>query len=231
MKIFKRWYPSALPERADWHERFAGQAAEDGETHGLTAAEVAQIAVDAKVVRTFNTASGYLEAQMEVWRDSRDAYLDGEVGAAAPEWALFKIDALPSGAMVAIAERTELYAKRIEGSANYSESVGTAYGIVPQSVARTPDDEAKPSGKIAAIAEFKVSIKIPMKGFDGIQAQMQRDGDQQTHKTNYTNGDIIDETPPLVAGKSETRQYRFYYLRKNKIVGQSSELYEVTVHA
>jgi hypothetical protein len=231
MKIYKRWYPKGLPERADWHENFAACAAESGLEHGLTAAEIAQTDVDAKVVRAYNTADVYLEAQMETWRDSRDAFLDGDIGSSKPELALFNLAALPAAAMVAIAERTELYVKRIGGSAGFSESVGSAYGIVPAPVNQISDEAAKPSGKISAIAEFKVAIKIPIKGFDGIQSQMERDGDPQTHKINYTNGDITDETPTLAAGKSETRKYRFYYLRKNKIVGQSSEIYEVTVHA
>jgi hypothetical protein len=231
MKLFNRWYPRTLSERADWHENFAGEAAESGKEHGLTDAEVAQAAIDAQVVRAFNAAGVYLEAQMEKWRDARDAYLDGDTGDAAPEEAEFNVAALPAGALAAIAERTELYVKRIEGSATYSESVGSAYGIIPAAVGQISDDEAKPVGKVSAIAEFKVAVKIPLKGFDGIQAQMERDGDSQTHKTNYPNGDITDETPPLVAGKGESRRYRFYYLRKNKIVGESSELYEVTTHA
>lgn len=231
MKIYARWYPKTLAERAVWHFNFARQAAETGANYNLSAADIRQIAADAATVQYFNDTEAYLEAEMSNWRAARDAYLDGERGGAAPAMPEFAAAALPADALVAIAERTGRYAAKIEGADDYTESVGAAFGIVASAAQRSPDETAKPSAKITAVAEFKVSIKIPLKGMDGIQMQMERDGDPQRHKMNYPSGSIIDDTPPLAAGQSETRRYRFYYLRKNQIVGESSELYEVTVHA
>jgi hypothetical protein len=231
MKIFARWYPSALSERADWHENFAARVEESGKEHGLTDAEVDQIGVDALVVRAYNTADVYLKAQRKTWSDSRDEYLDGNTGIPAPELALFNVAALPAAAKTAIAERTERYAKRIEASDTFSESVASAFGIAASAVSSLADEDAKPVAKVSATAQFKVAIRIPLKGMGGIQSEMERDGDSQTHKNIYTSGDITDETPLLVAGQPETRRYRFYYLRKNKVVGESSEIYEVTLHA
>lgn len=128
--------------------------------------------------------------------------------------------------------RNEKYADKIKASDDYSPSVGGAYGIVSNKPEPPPVGELKPVARsFGAIAEFKAAFKIALQGMSGVQMQMERDGDPVTHKTNFPSGDIVDETPPLTVGKAETRRYRFYFLQKNKVVGESSELYEVTVHA
>jgi hypothetical protein len=231
MKIYKRWYPKALSERADWHENFAAHAAESGKDHGLSDAEVSQTEIDAQVVRAFQNQDVYIDAETDRWRKARDGYLDGNRGSAEPDMAEFNLDALPAGAMVAIAERTERYALKIEASDTFSDSVAAAFGILAPAESSLADEDAKPVAKVSATAQFKVAIRIPLKGMGGIQSEMERDGDPQTHKTIYTSGDITDETPLLVAGQPETRRYRFYYLRKNKVVGESSVITEVTLHA
>ena len=232
MKLSARWYPQGLAARAAWHFNFSTQAAASGTSYGLTAAQVAQIAADAAVVEYFNEYDEYLKSQMETWREMRDAYLDGDLGDVAPRPPEFDVPALPADALVAIAERTEKYADKIKASDDYSPSVGDAYGIVSAAPEPPPVGEMKPVAKsYGAIAEFKASFKIALKGMSGVQMQMERDGDPVTHKINFPSGDIIDDTPLLVPAKAETRRYRFYFLQKNTIVGESSELYEVTVHA
>ncbi len=229
-KLFARWYPQGLPDRAAWHFNFSAQAIATGSDHELTPAQKTQIEADATTVEYFNEYDQYLENEMKNWRVGRDAYLDGDVGATQPQMPKFIVPDLPSDALVAIAERTEQYANKIKASDNYSPSVGAAYGIVAPPAPNVPVTDKKPAAKASTGAEFKAIFKIPLQGMSGIQMQMTRDGDAQTHKTNFPSGDIVDETPPMQTGKPETRQYRFYFLQKNQVVGESSDIYEITVH-
>jgi hypothetical protein len=229
-KVTTRWYPRTLAERAAWHFNFTMQAQETGASDGLTVGQVTQIAGDAAAVAYFNDFDQYLEQEKKNWRAARDAFLDGDQGAAEPPMPTFNVPALPADAVIAIAERTERYADKIKAADNYSPAVGAAYGIVSPPAPDVPVADKKPAAKVSTGGEFKATFKIPLQGMSGVQMQMTRDGDAVTHKTNFPSGDITDETAPLVAGKPETRQYRFYFLQKNQIVGESSDIYEVTVH-
>lgn len=229
-KLNARWYPRTIPERNVWHFNFKTQAEESGADHGLTPEQIAQIVLDWVVVKYFNDYELHLEKEMENWRKGRDAYLDGDLGVAKPEMPTFTIPVIDKDAMTAIAERTERYAEKIKASDDYTESVGAAYGIVSKPSPDKPVDEKKPAAKVSTGGQFKAIFKLSMQGMKAIQMQMTRDGDPVTHKTTHTEGDIVDETVPLVEGKPETREYRFYFLEKGKIVGESSDIYEVTVH-
>lgn len=231
MKIFAKWYPKSLPDRAQWHKNFALQATQDGADYGLPAAEQTQIQADMLTVNYFNDQTTFLDAELEAFRAARAAYLDGERGAPAPDMPSINLPALPPNALVAIAERTERYAGKIKASDNYSPSVGEAYGIVSAPATTRPTDTLKPTAKATALAEFKVAFRVSMQKMRAVQMQMERDGDPVTHKSTWTDGDIVDDTPPLVPAKPETRRYRFYFTEKNQIVGESSDIYEITVHA
>lgn len=231
MKLRATWYPRTLAERAAWHFNFSTHAAESGVADGLIAAIVAQIAADAEVVGYFNDYDEYLENEMKKWRAARDAYLDGDEGAVAPKMPTFTVPALPASALTAIAERTEKYADKLRAADDYSPSIGEAYGIVSVKPEPPPVTTKKPAAKVSTGGDFKAMFKISLQGMSGVQMQMTRDGDPVTHKTNFPSGDITDETAPLMPGKAETRQYKFYFLQKNETVGEVSNIYEVTVHA
>jgi hypothetical protein len=233
-KIMTRpgWYPRALAERAAWHSNFAKQAGEQGAAVGLNVEDIADIELDSSVVQYLNTTNEYLEAEMKSWRDARDAFFEQETVAPAPAIPAFNITVPPVGAIAAIIVRTVKFADKIELSDNYSEAVGKAFGIVATKPEPPPIDNVKPTLKAAAKGDWKVALRVSLKGFDGVKLEMRRDGDTAwTSLGMYPSGEIIDDTATFAPDKPETRSYRAVFVKKNTPVGEYSDTVEVTVHA
>ena len=231
MKFRPKWYPIPSPERAEWHDNQVAQLNETGADYDFLPADIAKATLDRDIVRYFAEKQAYFEAEMAEFRAARDEYLDGNIGSVDPKMPTFDVGTFPAGALVGVSARVEKFSKKLVGANNYTESAGAAYRIVGSTPAPQPDGDKKPEAKsVKTLPNFGVSFKIAMQKAGGIQSEMTRDGDTETHKRFYTDGDIVDDTPPLNAGKAETRNYRFYFIEKNHIIGQSSDIYEVTVH-
>jgi hypothetical protein len=228
-----KWYPRKLADRAVWSEVFTKQALEDGKNYGLTQADIDQIVIDNEVLQYFAQKEEYLTAEMESWRIARDAYLNGETNQPAPLMPTFTFDALPPNALVGIGDRTFKYSEKIKASDNYTEAVGAAFNIISSPPVKISDDLLKPAPKATAITGWKVKLKVALKGTSGVRVLMQRDNDvpHWVILGNFPDGEIIDETPPLVPNQPETRRYKMIFLRKNTEVGESSDIIEATTHA
>lgn len=228
-----RWYPRSLPDKVVWHANFDEQAAEDGATYGLTPDDLKQIHADRLTVQFLAEKNEYLEAELENWREMRDAFLNGDIGSTPPALPQFNVGSLPADALTGIGDRAERYADQIKISGNYTEGVGAAYKIIAPPGQDVPEDEMKPVFKAEALPNWKVRLRVALKGMSGVRVLMQRGNDSNDwiNVGNFPDGEIIDDTPPAVPNQAETRRYKMIFLRKNEPVGEYSDIIEITIHA
>lgn len=226
------WYKRTLPERAVWHSNFAAQAVEKGAAFGLVAADIQQIQDDNTLVQYLADSNAYLDAEMDNWRGARDAFFDSDKATPMPVVPAFALSMPPANAKASIIARTVKFAEKIELSDNYTKAIGVTFGIVATKPEPPPIDSVKPKVKGEALPNWKVSLKVALKGFDGVRVEMMRgDADAWVSLGMFPNGDIVDDTPPLVPNKPETRQYRVIFVKKNSPVGEYSDIISVTIHA
>ncbi len=214
------YYPRRLPARIAWHASFAAQTAEDGTAHGLSAADVAQIQLDAANVAL---VVGYSEA-VDAFRQEATAFRDGVLAGnhrlpvptppVAPAGLAFAV-----GSMQGVQERTRRFVSVIKASTGYTQAIGESYGIVP------PERRAfgVPSLVAAAFPGGFVRLRIAKAGFVMLAVDCRRGGGDWEQVGFSQRAVYMDTRPPLVPGQPEQREYRVQGLLKNSRTGSLSD--------
>lgn len=115
--------------------------------------------------------------------------------------------------------------QRLKLTANYSTSVGEILRILPKSVGRVSEENAKPTAKLSALVNSVVRIDWVKRGFAGVIVEtMRADETTWTRLDRDMNSPFIDARPPLVAGKPETRRYRLIYIVDDQPYGNFSDI-------
>lgn len=214
------YYPRRLPARIAWHASFAAQAAEDGTAYGLSAADVAQIQLDAANVQLVVEWSEAVDAHRQAVTAFRDGVLSGErrLPVPTPPTAPAGIAFAP-GSLQGIMERTRRFVAVVKSSQGYTQAVGESYGIVPPE----RGGFGVPSLVALALPGGSVRLRIAKAGFVVLAVDCRRGGGEWEQIGVSQRAVYVDTRPPLVPGQPEQREYRVQGLLKNSRIGSLSD--------
>jgi len=224
------YYPTRISELPPWHTNLSVQAAATGVSHGLTAAIVTQIAIDATFVGIIVDNLEAVEDYAQSVTAYKEAVFNSPIGTALPLVPTVPATiTVPIGGISAIRARTTLqYAPTIKASAGYTDAVGELYGIV----APAPGPAADPSIQRASplVGTSSVMLDLAKGGYEVIAIDMQRAGGGWVQIGISQTAIFTDVTPPLVAGQPEQRNYRCQGMLNNaRTGGMSPTVSAVTV--
>lgn len=119
--------------------------------------------------------------------------------------------------------------ERIKHLPGWTPTIGQAMGVVKKAPPPTEVDTIKP--KLQVVTEAgQVKLKFTRRPLDGINVYMRRKGQKQWQLlARATRSPFIDPTALLFPNTSEIREYRAMGVRKDKEVGQPSEIVVVVV--
>ena len=124
--------------------------------------------------------------------------------------------------------------ERIKHLPGWTPSIGQAMGVVKKAPLPTPMDTIKP--KLQVVTEAgeagPVRLKFTRRPLDGINVYMRRKGETQWQLlARATRSPFIDPTALLFPNTSEIREYRAMGVRRDKEVGQPSDIVVAVVGA
>lgn len=179
----RTYFPLSLQERAAWYKNFSEQATATGTTLGLTALEVTQIADDYQVLDFLAAAAISIENYAEAVRQYRKIITEGKIGEPTPAFPANLALTLPVVTEAGMFERLIDYVDRIRASAAYTDEVGAAYGILPQS------NEEAPAGPPAIKATVEpgnvVNVKFVRGSTDGVRIEASIDKGAWVSQGNF----------------------------------------------
>jgi hypothetical protein len=220
------WYPRSQAALITWHNNFSTQAAINGTTLGLSAAEVTQIAADADNVLIMLDG---IEAA-NTYREALTAYkaLLFNSPADTPTQpvpnAPTTLDFGEGTPAMGIEARTREYAGRIKKSAAYTTDDGELYGII----GAAPAPPGTPTVLAEALTASQVRLRIGKENY-GVLAVDSRRGGGAWEQIGVSQTDVfIDTRAPLVAGAPEVREFRVQGMVENARVGDNSEVSTVS---
>src|SRR5947209_10227029 len=218
-----------------WLNNFSASFSTQATALGFTAADVNSVRADAAML---NYLVGDVLPTYQSALQSRTAYKalikDGPVGSpggalpAAPSTA-----AAPAVVPPGIVPRLRQLIARIKAAPGYNDSIGLALGITDaesvNSVRGAMTVDAKPKAKATALAAGQVRIEFSKGGFDGVQVESRRAGEQGWQPLGTDNySPFVDARPPVEAGKPEVREYRLRYIQLDEAVGDWSDIITAT---
>lgn len=218
------WYPSRITDLVPWHSNFTIQAAASGTTHGLIAAQVTQIGVDAGIVQTMVNLDQQINDFAQAWTQYRDILLRGTINSVVPA---FPNPPVAPGAVVgtqtAIEGRTRQYANLIKASVGYTQEIGELFGIVP--VGAAPTATPKVTGKPEAGS--MVNLRTIKAGYAALAIDSRRGGGAWEQIGVAIKATLRDSRPPMVVGQPEQREYRAQGIVDNERSGPLSDVVSV----
>lgn len=215
------YYPRRLAARIAWHAGFAAQAVENGMTLSLSAADVAQIELDALNVRLVVEWSEAVDAYRQSVTAFRDGVLSGNRRLPVPAPPVAPAGpGFGPGSLQGIEERTRRYVAMIKASPTYTRTVGESYGIVP------PERGALGVPAVVATASTgsRVRLRIKKVGFQVLTVDSRRGAGAWELIGVSQRAVFVDERHPLVPGQPEQREYRVQGYVKNFRTGTSSDV-------
>lgn len=138
---------------------------------------------------------------------------------------------MPAVVPAGIVPRLRNLIQRIQLSPGYTEEIGLALGIAePKSGGPSaPDSSPQPSLKARSTGPGMVQLDFSKEKFDGVLVEGLRDGDDGWQSLGLDSySPYIDDRPPKVAGKPETRQYRVRYILRDQATGEWSNIVTAT---
>ncbi|MDQ3799699.1 MAG: hypothetical protein M3384_09625 [Acidobacteriota bacterium] len=232
-KIKRVWLPQALEALVPWFANFALKFDEFAVGLGFTAADVAKVQADYKMVHWLLEAQQSAEANLDSFRKFRDESLYGEKGAPAPVDPTTSLPAQPAVLTTNIIERLVKLVERIQIADTYTDAVGEALGIVPA----TGGDNVSP-------ADVKPTIQLfpAQSGYEAAVVVANRaDSDMFNVQSRPMNSDtwttvksgvgksVNFTLTPTAPGQPEKFLVRVQLLKKNEPYGQPSDPAYVTV--
>lgn len=215
------WYPSRIADLPPWHANFNTEAAASGTTHGLTAAEVTQINVDAGVVATVVNYAEAIDAFGQEVTAFKNDILRGDHLAPMPALPVAPADlTVVIGGLPGIEARTRGYVSTIKASSAYTTAVGEAYGIV----APEPGVPGPPTVSATALPASQVRLAIGKAGYSVLAVDSRRGGGGWEQIGVSMTAEYIDTRAPLTPGTPEQREYRVQGMEENARVGFLSDV-------
>jgi hypothetical protein len=225
--------PRIDTELAVWLNNFATAFAAYAAALGFTEADVNAVKADAAM---FNYVIGDLmptyKSALQARTSFKNLLVSGAAGSVGVPLPLPPATG-PAPAIVpaGIVQRLRNLIQRIQLSPGYTAEIGLDLGITePEGAgASAPDASPKPSLKARSNGPGTVQVDFSKEKFDGVLIESLRDDDdgwQQLGLDAYSP--YIDDRPPKVAGKPETRQYRARYILRDQATGEWSDIVTTT---
>jgi hypothetical protein len=226
------YLPTDEPGLADWFENWSAKMDDHGAEHGFSAAEIQQAKDDAILVRSIVSAWQSIEAYRRKFSNFKNLILDGENGAPPTVYPLFDVPAAPEPRMSllpGLVKRTKSSVRRLRTSAAYNEAVGADFRVLPRRPQRIAPNEAKPVLRPQVLTSSQIEAAFKKNGFDGIELEVQRgpDANLWTSLGRFFASPAEDATPPSTGALPEVRRYRARYLKRNKPVGEYSDIVSI----
>jgi hypothetical protein len=137
----------------------------------------------------------------------------------------------PAVVPAGIVPRLRNLVQRIQLSPGYTEETGLDLGIAGTEGGgpSAPDSSPQPSLKARSTGPGTVQLDFSKEKFDGVLVEGLRDGDDGWQSLGLDSySPYIDDRPPKVAGKPETRQYRVRYMMRDQATGEWSDIVTTT---
>ena len=202
-------------------EKFAAAGTTYGTTIGFNAADQAVFTADATAYRYTLTQQQRLRASTQQYTQWKDALRDGGDGttAAAPVYPAVP-GTVPAMVTPGVVGRLRAAARRVKASPNYSQAIGSAFGIEGEQE-QTPETVALQPVLTTAINGGRVIVGWTRGSADGIELYVDRgDGKGFTFLAIDTVPDYID-TQALPATPAVWK-YKAMYRKDDQTVGQWS---------
>jgi hypothetical protein len=225
--------PRTDTELALWLTNFSTSFAVHAAALGFTEADVSAVNADAAML---NYAVGELlptyKSAFQARTSFKNRLVSGPVTATAaalppPPATGPAPTAVPPG----ILPRLRNLVQRIQLSPGYTEVIGLDLGIDEPAGGgpSAPDTTPKPTIKARSTGPGTVQIDFSKEKFDGVLVESLRDGDDGWQSLGLDSySPYIDDRPPKVAGKPETRQYRVRYMLRDQPTGEWSDIVTAT---
>ena len=136
---------------------------------------------------------------------------------------------VPDAVTAGIFNRVSKLVKKIKASANYTNDIGKALGIIGSEMeAKSATDGVMPILS-AKVLEGEVQIKYTRGKNDGIRLECRRGAETEFTLVEKINKTVyLDKRPNLIVGKPEKREYRGWFFIGDDGVGVMSAVITVT---
>jgi len=203
---------------------------------GITTQQLAAINKDRQLAEWIYNGRIDAEKQMQQLTAVKNLLFYGTPGTPVQDLNLVPIADAPSTLAAGIFSRYRAMVKYIKANPNYTEQIGALLGIVGAEIV-IDETQMKPKAKVKENADNKIVISITKGHSEQIAVYGNRvsDGDPALAPGQDEKFDFIQVVshPPYndfrlnKARKPETRKYKFYYMKNDKIVGQASDVITV----
>ena len=227
------WLPYGIAERNMAIKRIASQIDEYGPKVGFSQQEidrVKEISVQYDFAATIYDRNSNQKKALRTWRDSMIS--SSRIGKAAGERPMFDNTPAPAGMRTGLIGEIRKFVEMIKASPGYTTGIGVAMGILSPNHVKKSLHELQPEPKVTAVLGYRVKIVCEKQGMDAIQVEYCRNGEETWQKVAFLIS--LPETiyiAPAVIGVPETGRIRVIYIKKNKTVGQYSNMQYVTLFA
>ena len=226
------YLPTDEPGLADWFENWAAKMDDHGAEHGFSAAEIQQAQDDAILVRNIVSAWQAIQAYRSEFSNFKNLILDGAKDAPMPAYPQFVVPFAPASAgrlLPGVVKRTKSCVRRLRESIAYNEAVGADFRVLPPRSLRIAPNEAKPALRPQVLTSSQIEAAFKKNGFDGIELEVQRGSNANlwTPVGRFYTSPAEDPTPPSAVELPEIRRYRARYLKRNKPVGEYSDIVSI----
>ena len=225
------WLPYGIAERSMNLKLIAHGAESNAALLGLSAAVVARIKAIAEEYEFAMNVYVQNKAVVKALRTWRDDVMSGK-GTIKPieQRPMFNNSPMPVGAKRGLIAEIRKYVRLIKASPGFDSAIGAVMDINTPNHAKKPLRELSPMLKAAAVAGFKVKITCQMEGMTAVQIEYRRNGEEKFEKVAFlTNLPETIYIEPRVMGVPESGSIRARFIKKNKVVGEYSNMASITL--
>lgn len=225
------WLPYGMKGRLETMRQIAAQIDQYGPGLGLTAAQIARIK---EIPEEYAFAIDIYQHNRQMTKSLRawrDAVISNKRSVKpAGERPMYDNSPAPAGTKNGLVFELRKLVGMMKASAAFNPQIGTAMGVMSPQHVKTPLVELRPASKVQSVEGFRLKIWCEMQGMDALQVEYRRNGEEKWRTVAFLTS--LPETiyiEPNVRGVPESGLIRCLFLKKNKIVGQPSNMLPVTI--
>ena len=226
------WLPYGIVERATALRSIANGVDSYGAVLGLTPAQVDRIKAIADEYSFAMTVYQQNRIAIKALRSWRDSVMSNERPIRPiQERPMFDNSPMPVGTHRGLIAEMRQYVRLIKASQGFNGTIGAAMSIHSPNHVKTPLRELAPQIKVTAFIGFKAIITCQMEGMTAVQIEYRRNGEEKFEKVAFlTNLPETIYIEPRVIGVPESGSIRARFIKKNKVVGEYSNMASITLY-
>jgi len=232
MATRKSFIPRTDKAKAIWLKNFALKFGLYANQFGFLASDVTSVTNDSAAFSYQLDILAIFASEMKERTSFKDLLRDGPIGTTAlPNPTMPTLPNPPATVPAGIFPRISKLAKRIKTFASYTDSIGIDLGIVApgDSSASFRMDEKKPALALTTDGG-DIIVKYKKAGMEGIRLLSRRAGETDfTLLAVVTQVTYKDTRPNVVVGTPEVREYSAWYIEKDALTGQVSDVVSITL--